>query len=84
MTPEASSAIVTTGIYRISKNPMYLGFLLTLAGLGLYLGNAVAALFLPAFVGYLNRFQIRPEERALLARFGAPFSEYMGRVRRWI
>ena len=84
LTPSASSAIVTGGIYRVSRSPMYLGFLLVLAGWAVYLSNAGAALFLPAFVAYLTRYQIQPEERALLAKFGSQYAEYMSRVRRWL
>jgi protein-S-isoprenylcysteine O-methyltransferase Ste14 len=83
-TPGASSSIVVSGIYRFSRNPMYLGFLLMLAGWALWLSNPVAALFLPLFVIYMNRFQIIPEERALNAKFGAQFSAYMNTVRRWL
>jgi protein-S-isoprenylcysteine O-methyltransferase Ste14 len=75
---------VTGGVFRWSRNPMYLGMLVALAGWAAYLANATAFLLLPAFVAYLNRFQIRPEEQALLARFGPPYSEYMATVRRWI
>lgn len=84
LTPDASSSVVSSGVYRISRNPMYLGFLLTLAGWALYLSNAGAALLLPAFGAYMTRYQIRPEERALLAKFGTEYSEYMSRVRRWL
>lgn len=84
LTPSASSAIVTGGIYRMSRNPMYLGFLLVLAGWVVCLSNAGAALLLPAFVAYLTRYQIEPEERALLAKFGSQYAEYMSRVRRWV
>jgi protein-S-isoprenylcysteine O-methyltransferase Ste14 len=82
--PGAASAVVSSGVYRFSRNPMYLGFLLALAAWALYLSNALAALFLPVFVAYMNRFQIRPEERALLAKFGPAFSQYMTAVHRWI
>ncbi len=63
---------------------MYLGFLSILAGWAVYLSNATAALLLPAFVGYINAFQIKPEERILLAKFGPRFAEYMASVRRWV
>lgn len=63
---------------------MYLGFLLALAGWALYLSNAGAVLRLPAFVAYLTQYQIKPEERALLAKFGPEFAQYMARVRRWV
>ena len=84
MTPDAASSIVCSGIYCVSRNPMYLGFLLALAGWATYLSNAASALLLPAFVLYMNTFQIEPEERALLAKFGPPFAQYMSRVRRWV
>jgi protein-S-isoprenylcysteine O-methyltransferase Ste14 len=83
-TPNASSCVVSTGVYRYSRNPMYLGFLLALAGWAAYLSNAGAALLLPAFVAYMTQYQIKPEERALLAKFGAEFAQYMSRVRRWL
>ena len=82
--PSAASAVVSSGVYRLSRNPMYLGFLLALAGWAVYLSNALAALFLPAFVAYMNRFQIEPEERAMLAKFGPEFTRYMAAVRRWV
>ena len=84
LTPGAASVVVSGGVYRYSRNPMYLGFLLALVAWAIYLSNALAAFFLPAFVAYLNRFQIEAEERALLAKFGPAFSQYMAAVRRWI
>lgn len=57
LTPGASSALVSSGVYRFSRNPMYLGLVLMLVGSAIYLSNAVAALILPAFVAYLNRLQ---------------------------
>jgi protein-S-isoprenylcysteine O-methyltransferase Ste14 len=63
---------------------MYLGFLLVLAGWCVYLTNWASALLLPAFVAYMNRFQIQPEERALSARFGHQFAGYAKTVRRWL
>ena len=84
LTPSTSSVVVSSGVYRFSRNPMYLGFLLALAGWAVYLSNVLAALLLPAFVAYMNRCQIKPEERALLAKFGPPFAQYMAAVRRWV
>ena len=84
LTPSASTSLVSGGVYRVSRNPMYLGFLLALAGWAVYLSNAGAALLLPAFVAYMTQYQIKPEERALLAKFGSEFAQYMSRVRRWL
>ena len=82
--PQQTSQVVSSGIYRRSRNPMYLGFLLVLVGWALYLSNGLCFLLLPLFVAYMNRFQIRPEERMMLEKFGAQYSTYMARVRRWI
>ena len=84
LTPDASTSVVTDGVYRVSRNPMYLGFLLALAGWAVYLSNAGAALLLPAFVAYMTEYQIKPEERVLLAKFGSEFAQYVSRVRRWL
>ena len=82
--PETASALVVSGIYQYTRNPMYLGLILALLGWVLFLSNALAFVFLPAFILYLNRFQIRPEERALAARFGQEFAAYQAKVRRWL
>ena len=78
------SAFVTAGIYRVSRNPMYLGMLLCLLAFGWWLANpaslAVAVLFVPA----MTRLQIIPEERALSRRFGSDYLAYCRTVRRWI
>ncbi|WP_419483263.1 methyltransferase family protein [Dokdonella sp.] len=84
MTPGAASVLVTGGIYRVTRNPMYLGLALGLTGWALYLGNLGALMLVPGFVFFLTRFQILPEERALQARFGATYASYRRRVRRWI
>ena len=83
-TPERSSSLVTSGIYKYTRNPMYLGFFLFLAGWAALLSNLVAFALLPAFIAYMNRFQIQPEERALTQQFGTEFQSYMQRVRRWV
>ena len=82
--PQATSSLVSTGSYRFSRNPMYLGFLLALVGWAVFLANALAFVLVPLFVMYMNRFQITPEERALSALFGTEFSAYRQRVRRWV
>jgi protein-S-isoprenylcysteine O-methyltransferase Ste14 len=82
--PHKASAIVSEGIYRYTRNPMYLGLALFLLAWAAWLGNLVSFTGVPAFVAYMTRFQIRPEERALLAKFGPAFSDYMQTVRRWM
>lgn len=82
--PERASSLVSTGVYRITRNPMYLGMASLLLAWVLYLGNWLALAGPLAYVLYLNRFQIGPEERALLALFGDEYRQYMARVRRWL
>ena len=82
--PTDTSTIVSSGIYRVSRNPMYLGLLLVLGGWAIALSNVIAFAFLPAFVAYMTRFQIAPEERALLSKFGSEFIAYKESVRRWL
>lgn len=84
LAPARASALVQGGIYRITRNPMYLGMLLVLIGWAAWLGNAAALLGLPLFVVVLNQLQIKPEERMLRQRFGAQFERYAARVRRWV
>ena len=84
LTPDATTTMVTSGIYRVTRNPMYLGFFLILAGWAIYLSNLLAFAFLPLFVWYMNRFQILPEERALASKFSEVFTRYKRSVRRWL
>jgi protein-S-isoprenylcysteine O-methyltransferase Ste14 len=84
LAPQSASALVASGIYRWTRNPMYLAMLLVLAGWACIVSNGAALAILPLFVAYLNRFQIAPEERALRARFGAAFDDYRRKVRRWL
>lgn len=84
LNPAGTSAIVQNGVYRCTRNPMYLGMLLVLTGFAVYLSTPLAFLLLPLFVAYLTRFQIIPEERILQDKFGEPYRRYASRVRRWI
>ncbi len=83
-TPEKASAVVDAGMYRFSRNPMYLGLLLLLIGWVVFLGDAALAALLPLFIAYMTWFQIKPEERALEANFGDAYTAYKSRVRRWL
>ncbi len=82
-TPAAASALVRTGVFRFTRNPMYLGLLLCLVAWAIILSSVLALLIAPLFVVYMNRFQIAPEERALAALFGDSFAAYKRDVRRW-
>lgn len=84
MQPANVSAIVTKGVYAISRNPMYLGFLLILLSWAVFLSNILSFAGLPVFIWYMNRYQIIPEERALHTKFGGEYIAYTQSVRRWL
>ncbi len=79
-----STALVTGGIFRVSRNPMYLGMAAIIAGVGVGLGTWFTFLILPFFVFLITKFQIKPEEEALAKIFGEEFEDYKNKVRRWI
>ena len=83
ISPENASSLVTSGIYRISRNPMYAGFLLLLVAWWLYLGELLSVIGCLFFISYLNKFQIESEERVLEKLFGEEYRLYKSRVRRW-
>lgn len=83
LTPQRSSVLVVSGFYRLSRNPMYLGMLCLLLAWAWWLQQWPALLGPLLFVLWLNRFQIAPEEHALLALFGEDYAAYCRRVRRW-
>jgi protein-S-isoprenylcysteine O-methyltransferase Ste14 len=82
--PGATSSLVTGGVFRFSRNPMYLSLLLYLLAWAVFLSNGLALILVPVFVIYMNRFQIEPEERALSSLFGPEYASYQARVRRWL
>lgn len=82
--PEETSALVVDGLYRLSRNPMYLGLLLILLAWGIHLGSVPGLLLAPLFVFTITRYQIVHEERALAENFGDSYRDYAERVRRWL
>ncbi len=82
--PESTSSMVVSGVYALTRNPMYVGFALVLVGWGAYLAAPAAFLGPVVFIAFITRFQIIPEERALSAKFGREFAEYTAKVRRWL
>lgn len=84
MKPRVTSSVVTTGVYRVTRNPMYLGLTFSLSAWATYLWFIVAFLGPVLFIAYINRFQILPEERVLSATFGKEYDAYRQKVRRWL
>jgi len=83
-TPHKTSALVCSGLYSRTRNPMYLGMALVLSGWAVYLANPLSLGGIPLFIAYMNAFQIEPEERHLMERFPDEFDSYRAKTRRWI
>ena len=81
---EESSVLVTDGFYRISRNPMYLGFVLTLIGIAILLRSLTPYLVILIFMVWIQRKLITAEEHMLAEKFGAQWQEYQHTVRRWL
>ena len=84
LTPNKTQKLVIEGLYKYTRNPMYLGMLLLLTAWAVWLGNPLSLVFLASFVLLINEMQIKPEERALEEKFGEAYIDYKKRVRRWI
>ncbi|HLR82317.1 MAG TPA: isoprenylcysteine carboxylmethyltransferase family protein [Paenalcaligenes sp.] len=82
--PQATQHLVVEGVYRLSRNPMYLGVYFLLLCWAFYLTNWLALVLSLLFVAYITRFQIIPEERILQEKFGTQYLQYCEKVRRWI
>jgi protein-S-isoprenylcysteine O-methyltransferase Ste14 len=82
--PDKTRQLVTTGLYRYTRNPMYLGLLLILLGWAIYLGVLSPFLLLPVFVWLITYMQILPEEAILQSKFGQVYTDYQQRVARWL
>ena len=82
--PNNTSSLVITGIYKHTRNPMYLGLLLILFSTALLLNNFISFLILPLFIIFITKNQILPEEEALENMFGEKYKNYKKKVRRWI
>lgn len=82
--PEQTSQLVTSGIFQYSRNPMYLGMALVLLAIALYMADFSAFLGVALFVRFIGRYQVEPEERMLLEKFGDEFAAYQDQVRRWL
>ena len=82
--PDRSEALVVKGIYRYTRNPMYVGFAMLASAWMVWLGNPVNIAVLVGFIVYITRFQIMPEEKALAEKFGSDYALYKESVRRWL
>ena len=84
LNPEKASSLVQSGIYKYTRNPMYLGMALVLMGGIVRVGNPIGLLAIVFFFWFMTKFQIKPEEAALRKIFGAEYEEFCNKVRRWV
>ena len=82
--PETTSVLVTSGIFKLSRNPMYLGMLLLIISLWIKTGDVLGFILVAGFIAYLNYFQIFPEEQAMKRLFSGKYEVYCQQVRRWL
>ncbi|MEM0909599.1 MAG: isoprenylcysteine carboxylmethyltransferase family protein [Pseudomonadota bacterium] len=81
--PQQTNMLVTTGVFGVTRNPMYVALILVVGAIGLYLQHTGFVLFTLLLAVYLQFFQIKPEERLLLEKFSDDYSAYMRKVPRW-
>jgi len=81
---EESSALITQGVFRASRNPMYLGFVLILIGIAVLMRSLTPYVVVLAFAILIDRMYITVEERMLAEKFGAEWEEYRQSTRRWL
>ncbi|MEM8935018.1 MAG: isoprenylcysteine carboxylmethyltransferase family protein [Pseudomonadota bacterium] len=84
MAPDQASSLVQGGVFKISRNPMYLGLAFILVGATIWMGAALNVVVLVFFVIYITVFQIKPEEDVMAEKFGSEYQDYRTKVRRWI
>lgn len=82
--PSKASKLITDGIYKYTRNPMYLGMLFILISFVIWLGNYFNLVLVFVFIAYMNKYQIAPEEKALTGLFGKRYTDYCQNVKRWI
>ena len=81
---QESTALVTGNVFCLSRNPMYLGYVLLLTGAAFLMGSLTPFLVIPLFIVLIEKLFIATEEKMLTAKFGQVYLDYQGRVRRWI
>ncbi len=84
MKPQSATSLVSSGVYRQTRNPMYVGLLLVVVAWAVLLSAPWTLLGPLCFVAYIGRYQIAPEERVLAGLFGSEYAAYQARVRRWL
>jgi protein-S-isoprenylcysteine O-methyltransferase Ste14 len=84
MNPGLTSTLVSTGVFRFSRNPIYAGDALLIVAWAIWLNSITALISLPLFIAYISKFQIQPEEVMLASKFKEQFTNYCKSVRRWV
>lgn len=84
MHPGKSSSLISSGIYRYTRNPMYLAMFLILVGVFFYFGSWLNIAVLLFFIRFMTQYQIKPEEKMLSKIYGDTYVEYCKNVRRWL
>lgn len=84
LSPEQATKLVTDGIFKYSRNPMYLGMASILGSIAVFFNLIGGIILIALFCFYITKFQIIPEERAMSNLFSQDFDKYKQTTRRWI
>ena len=84
LNPEKASTLVTNGVFKYTRNPMYLGLLLVLCSISVQFSLIGGLIIIPIFVLFITKFQIIPEEKAMKSLFKKDFQLYKEKTRRWL
>ena len=82
--PDKTTTLVRSGIYRLTRNPMYLGMAIILFAAVVKFGNGINILVIPVYIWVMNTLQIQPEEEVMEQKFGQKYLDYKKEVRRWL
>jgi protein-S-isoprenylcysteine O-methyltransferase Ste14 len=81
---QQSTTLIRDGVFRLTRNPMYVGFVLILLGIAIFVGSLTPYIVVIVFPILMDRIFIRDEERMLEESFGETWREYKKKVRRWV
>ena len=82
--PQKTTTLVRSGIYRLTRNPMYLGMAIILLAGMVKFGNGINIIVIPLYIWVMNTIQIQPEEEVMEQKFGQKYLAYKKEVRRWL
>lgn len=81
---ETSSALITDGVFRFSRHPMYFGMVLILLGMAIFMGSITPFIIVAVFTVLMEFVFVKTEENMLAQQFGSAWQDYRKKVRKWL